>query len=502
MALPGVSGQGFDSENRRMEMDNRSLKLKRGVVAVLTVLGLLGAYGLGSMQPWQAAHAEPAVSAPVAAPALPLPTGLPDMSAIVARNAPAVVNISVAGKVRRTADMPEFPGLEPGDPFYDFFRRFQGVQPHGEQRVRGQGSGFILREDGVILTNAHVVDGADEVTVKLSDKREFRAKVVGADKATDVAVLKVEARGLPVVKVGDSARSRVGEWVLAIGSPFGFESSATAGIISALSRALPDENYVPFIQTDVAVNPGNSGGPLFNMAGEVIGINSQIYSRSGGYQGLSFAIPIEVAMKVERQITKTGQVQRGRLGVSIQSLDQSLADSFGLSRPAGALVSEIEAGGPAAKAGLEPGDVILAVNGQTVESSSALPPLVADLAPGATATLKVWRKGGEREIKVQVGRQPSAKAAAGESTPAVGGRLGLAVRPVDLGDGMRGLRVEQATGAAAKAGIQPGDVLLSVNGEPVGNVETLRTLIGKAGKRVALLVQRGETRLFVPVDLG
>ena len=379
-------------------MDNRSLKLKRGAVAVLTVLGLLGAYGLGSMQPWQAAHAEPAVSAPVAAPALPLPTGLPDMSAIVARNAPAVVNISVAGKVRRAADIP---GLEPGDPFYDFFRRFQGVQPHGEQRVRGQGSGFILREDGVILTNAHVVDGADEVTVKLSDKREFRAKVVGADKATDVAVLKVEARGLPVVKVGDSARSRVGEWVLAIGSPFGFESSATAGIISALSRALPDENYVPFIQTDVAVNPGNSGGPLFNMAGEVIGINSQIYSRSGGYQGLSFAIPIEVAMKVERQITKTGQVQRGRLGVSIQSLDQSLADSFGLSRPAGALVSEIEAGGPAAKAGLEPGDVILAVNGEAVAS-----------------------------------------------------------------------------------------------------VEALRAQIGKADKRVALLVQRGEMRLFVPVDLG
>ena len=231
MALPGVSGQGFDSENRRMEMDNRSLKLKRGAVAVLTVLGLLGAYGLGSMQPWQAAHAEPAVSAPVAAPALPLPTGLSDMSAIVARNAPAVVNISVAGKVRRAADIP---GLEPGDPFYDFFRRFQGVQPHGEQRVRGQGSGFILREDGVILTNAHVVDGADEVTVKLSDKREFRAKVVGADKATDVAVLKIEARSLPTVKLGSTANTRVGEWVLAIGSPYGFESSASAGIVPTM----------------------------------------------------------------------------------------------------------------------------------------------------------------------------------------------------------------------------------------------------------------------------
>lgn len=483
-------------------MDKRSLKLKRGAVAVLAVLGLLGAYGLGSLQPWSAAHAETAVSAPVAAPALPLPTGLPDMSAIVARNAPAVVNVSVAGKVRRTAEAPDFPGLEPGDPFYEFFRRFQGAQPHGEQRVRGQGSGFIVREDGVILTNAHVVDGADEVTVRLADKREFKAKVIGADKATDVAVLKVEARGLPVVKTGASAKSRVGEWVLAIGSPFGFESSATAGIISALSRALPDENYVPFIQTDVAVNPGNSGGPLFNMAGEVIGINSQIYSRSGGYQGLSFAIPIEVAMKVEGQLMKTGQVQRGRLGVTIQSLDQSLADSFGLSSPTGALVSGVEPGGPAAKAGLEAGDVILAVNGQPVDTSNALPPLVADLAPGETAKLKVWRQGREREIKVQVGRQAQvATAKAGESTPAVGGRLGLSVRPVEVGEG-RGLYVEQAQGAAAKAGIRRGDVILAVNGEAVASVEALRAQIGKADKRVALLVQRGEMRLFVPVDLG
>ena len=483
-------------------MDKRSLKLKRGAVAVLAVLGLLGAYGLGSLQPWSAAHAETAVSAPVAAPALPLPTGLPDMSAIVARNAPAVVNVSVAGKVRRTAEAPDFPGLEPGDPFYEFFRRFQGAQPHGEQRVRGQGSGFIVREDGVILTNAHVVDGADEVTVRLADKREFKAKVIGADKATDVAVLKVEARGLPVVKTGASAKSRVGEWVLAIGSPFGFESSATAGIISALSRALPDENYVPFIQTDVAVNPGNSGGPLFNMAGEVIGINSQIYSRSGGYQGLSFAIPIEVAMKVEGQLMKTGQVQRGRLGVTIQSLDQSLADSFGLSSPTGALVSGVEPGGPAAKAGLEAGDVILAVNGQPVDTSNALPPLVADLAPGETAKPKVWRQGREREIKVQVGRQAQvATAKAGESTPAVGGRLGLSVRPVEVGEG-RGLYVEQAQGAAAKAGIRRGDVILAVNGEAVASVEALRAQIGKADKRVALLVQRGEMRLFVPVDLG
>ena len=252
----------------------------------------------------------------------------------------------------------------------------------------------------------------------------------------------------------------------------------------------------------MAVNPGNSGGPLFNMAGEVIGINSQIYSRSGGYQGLSFAIPIEVAMKVEGQLMKTGQVQRGRLGVTIQSLDQSLADSFGLSSPTGALVSGVEPGGPAAKAGLEAGDVILAVNGQPVDTSNALPPLVADLAPGETAKLKVWRQGREREIKVQVGRQAQAATAkAGESTPAVGGRLGLSVRPVEVGEG-RGLYVEQAQGAAAKAGIRRGDVILAVNGEAVASVEALRAQIGKADKRVALLVQRGEMRLFVPVDLG
>ena len=484
-------------------MEKRTWQLKRGAAVVLVAVGLLGAYTLGSVQPWTAAHASTAASiaTPAATSVAPVPAGLPDMSAIVERNAPAVVNISVAGKVRRAADAPEIPGFEPGDPFYDFFRRFQGPQPRGEQRMRGQGSGFILREDGVILTNAHVVDGADEVTVKLSDKRELKAKVVGADKATDVAVLKVEARGLPVVKIGDSAKARVGEWVLAIGSPFGFESSATAGIISALSRVLPDENYVPFIQTDVAVNPGNSGGPLFNMAGEVIGINSQIYSRSGGYQGLSFAIPIEVAMKVEGQLVKTGRVERGRLGVSIQSLDQSLAESFGLPRPAGALVSGVEPGSPAAKAGLEAGDVVLSVNGQPVGTANALPPLVADLAPGATATLKVWRKGAEREIKVQVGRQATVQATAGDASPTVGGRLGLAVRPVESGAG-QGLRVEQAQGAAAKAGIRPGDVILAVNGEPVASVEALRMQVGKADKRVALLIQRGETRLFVPIDLG
>ena len=277
--------------------------LKKSVIVALLTAALTGAYSMVSgSSPWLA-HAQgnpPVTSSPAMA--------LPDMSAIVARNSPAVVNISMSGKVKGQSGMPDFPGLDPNDPFYEFFRHFRIPQQRGEQQVRGQGSGFIVREDGIVLTNAHVIDGADEVTVRLNDKREFKAKVLGADKATDVAVLRIEARNLPTVKIGSSANTRVGEWVLAIGSPYGFESSASAGIVSAKSRSLPDDNYVPFIQTDVAVNPGNSGGPLFNMAGEVIGINSQIYSRTGGYQGLSFAIPIDVAVSVQDQILKHGKV--------------------------------------------------------------------------------------------------------------------------------------------------------------------------------------------------
>ena len=305
--------------------------LKRSVVAAVVTSLVLATFSLVSEKAMSAAQASPLAPVPA------LTTPLPDMSAIVARNGSAVVNISMSGKARG-GDNAGFPGLDPNDPFYEFFRHFRIPQQRGEQRVRGQGSGFIIREDGLVLTNAHVIDGADEVIVKLIDKREFKAKVLGADKATDVAVLRIDGRNLPTVKIGNSANTRVGEWVLAIGSPFGFENSATAGIISAKSRSLPDDSYVPFIQTDVAVNPGNSGGPLFNMAGEVIGINSQIYSRTGGYQGLSFAIPIDVAMGVQEQIVKHGKVQRGRLGVTIQEINQSLAESFGLSKPTGALV--------------------------------------------------------------------------------------------------------------------------------------------------------------------
>jgi serine protease Do len=373
--------------------------------------------------------------------------------------------------------------------------------------MRGQASGFVLREDGIILTNAHVVDGADEVTVKFVDKREFKAKVLGVDKASDVAVLKIDARNLPTLKIGSAANARVGEWVLAIGSPFGFENSATAGIISAKSRSLPDDNYVPFIQTDVAVNPGNSGGPLFNMAGEVIGINSQIYSRSGGFQGISFAIPIDVVMKVEDQIVKHGKVDRGRLGIAIQEVNPSLAESFGLKNATGALVSSTENGSPAAKAGLEPGDVILGVNGKEIASASELPALVADMRPGETARLQVWRKGGTHEIEVKVGAQKEDKVASADDKGATQGRLGLALRQLTPDerrqiDSKNGLVVEDVAGVAARAGIRPGDVLLSVNGVPVSSVEQMRALVAKANKRVALLIQRDDAKLFVPVDIG
>lgn len=475
----------------------RQLLKKTLVVAVASAM-LSGAYSLG-LHGGGVPEAK-AANVPVVA---SVSATLPDMSEIVARNSPAVVNISMSGKVRGQGA----PGLDPNDPFYEFFRRFGVPQQRGEQQVHGQGSGFIVREDGVVLTNAHVVDGADEVIVRLNDKREFKAKVLGADKGSDVAVLKIDARNLPTVKIGNSTNTRVGEWVLAIGSPYGFESSATAGIVSAKSRSLPDDNYVPFIQTDVAVNPGNSGGPLFNMAGEVIGINSQIYSRTGGYQGLSFAIPIDVVVSVQDQIMKNGKVQRGRIGVSIQEVNQSLAESFGLAKPTGALISSVEADGPAAKAGLEAGDVILSVNGKEVGSSNELPPVIAGVRPGETVKMQIWRKGATRDVSVRVGGAKEEQAASADSKEVAHGKLGLAMRPLNTEerrqlDVRNGLLVVEASGAASRAGIRQGDVVLSVNGEPVNSVEQLRTLVAKASKRIALLVQRGDAKLFVPIDLG
>jgi serine protease Do len=482
----------------------KPLKLTVAAVAVAAALG--GAYSFGHLQALPEAHATPvatSVTQSAVPPVAVAPTALPDMRSIVAANAPAVVNIGVTG-TRKTSNVPQ---IDPDDPFYEFFRRFGGRMPHGATPVQGQGSGFIVSADGTILTNAHVVEDADEVTVKLNDKREFKAKVLGADKTSDVAVLKIEAQNLPTVRVGTSAQTQVGEWVLAIGSPFGFESSASAGIVSAKSRSLPDGSYVPFIQTDVAVNPGNSGGPLFNMNGEVIGINSQIYSRSGGYQGLSFAIPIEVAMNIERQIVATGKVQRGKLGISIQDVNQALADSFGLAKPAGALVSSVEKGSPAAKAGLQPGDVILGIDGRTLASAGDLPAAVALKKPGEAARLQVWRQGSTRDVEVHVSSFSEEKVAKLDTPSADKGRLGVAVRPLTPEERRQaetkgGVIVEQANGAAARAGIQPGDIILSVNGQTIDSVEQLRGIIAKAGKKAAILVERGDSRLFVPVDLG
>ena len=369
---------------------------------------------------------------------------------------------------------------------------------------RGQGSGFIVAGDGLILTNAHVVDGAQEVTVKLTDRREFKARVVGLDKRADVAVLKIDAAGLPAVKLGDPAATSVGDWVLAIGSPFGFENTATSGIVSAKSRAL--EGYVPFIQTDVAVNPGNSGGPLFNLKGEVIGINAQIYSASGGYQGLSFAIPIDVAARVRDQLVAHGKVTRGRLGVVIQEVNQGLADSFGLKKPQGALVSAVEKGGPAEKAGLMTGDVILKVDGREIERSTDLPALVAEMKPGTRARLEVLRNGAAKILEATIAEMQEPKVAA-RSEEAAQGPLGLAVRPLEPGEGSAagitgGLLVEDVTGAAARAGIQPGDVIIAVNGRSVASINELREASAKAGSKVALLVQRQNARIFVPLNLG
>jgi serine protease Do len=388
-----------------MELWKKPTIFKRAVIAAIIAAALMGGYTYSHRghSPITAAFATPNEVTAVAEPARKF-SALQDFSEIAAQQGPAVVNISVEGTTKTgSSGFPGIPQVNPGDPYYEFFRRFQMPSPQESVPTHGLGSGFIVSSDGTVLTNAHVVADADEVTVKLIDKREFKAKVVGLDKPSDVAVLKIDARNLPTVRIGDPQKSRVGEWVVAIGSPFGFENSVTAGIISAKSRALPDEGYVSFLQTDVAVNPGNSGGPLFNLNGEVIGINSQIFSRSGGYQGLSFAIPIDVAMKVERQLLDHGKVSRGRLGVTIQEVSQQLADSFGLDKPAGALVSSVEKGSPAEKAGIEPGDVILKFNGKDITRPAELPPLVTDLAPGATAKLELWHKGKAKQISMSVG---------------------------------------------------------------------------------------------------
>ncbi len=483
----------------------------KAVTAALIAAGVITA-GAGLIKLYDPAIAyartgSSATQAPAAAPYAV--RAMPDFAALAERHGPAVVNVSVmrtAGAGKESWAMPQF---GPDSPFYEFFRRFGMPFPRGDTPQHGVGSGFIVSRDGLILTNAHVVADASEVTVKLTDRREFKAKVVGSDAQTDIALLRIDARDLPTVKLGDAKDVRVGEWVVAIGSPYGFENTVTAGIVSATSRALPDGTYVPFIQTDVAVNPGNSGGPLFNLRGEVIGINAQIYSGTGGYQGLSFAIPVDVAARVMDQLAQHGKVTRGRIGVTIQEVSQPLAESFGLKKPTGALVSSVEKDGPAAKAGIETGDVILKVNGREIASSVELPVTIADFKPGSTATVEVWRKGAARELMVTVGELKPAKAA---MTPAPAdatqqGRLGVAVRALTPDEQKRagvsaGVLVENAGGAAARAGVRPGDIILSVNNAPVTDVEQLRDQIAKSRKSVALLLQRNEAKIFVPVELG
>lgn len=479
-------------------------KARHWITVPLAVAALFGA---GYWVKESSLMTQAQATAPVTAQRMTAPSAyitLPNFASIADSQGAAVVNISVTGTVKTAA----MPGVDPNDPMFEFFRRFQPNMPQSETPVSGMGSGFIVKSDGVILTNAHVVDKADEVTVKLTDKREFKAKVIGVDKLTDVAVLKIEAKDLPTVKIGNIQNSHVGDWVVAIGAPFGFENTVTAGIISAKSRALPDEGYVPFLQTDVAINPGNSGGPLFNLNGEVIGINSQIYSRSGGYQGLSFAIPIDVAMGIEQQLVEKGKVSRGRLGVGIQSINQDLASSFGLTRPDGALVSNVEKNGPADKAGLEPGDVILKFNGQSIDRSSDLPPLVANMAPGSSAKMEVWRNKQLKTLTVKVDEMQAAGPVAAVRAEDQQARLGLSVRPLstqELAQAQvkQGLLVEQVGhGPAALAGIQPGDVILAVNGDQVSSVNDLRKQLDHNAKNVALLVMRGDTKIYVPVKIG
>ena len=419
-----------------------------------------------------------------------------------------MVNIKVSSAAKPVSN--DLPDELKNSPFGEFFRRY-GV-PGGEtpnRPSRGEGSGFIVSQDGVVLTNAHVVADASKVTVRLTDGREFEAKVIGSDKKTDIAVLRIDAKNLPTVRIGNPSTTRVGEWVVAIGSPYGFENTVTAGIVSAKSRSLPDGTYVPFIQTDAAVNPGNSGGPLFNLAGEVIGVNSQIYSRTGGYQGLSFAIPIDVAMRIENQLVAHGKVSRAKLGVGIQDVDQALADSFGLPSRNGAMIASVEKDGPAAKAGLKEGDVVLKFNGRPVGRSADLPLIVGEAAPGSTAEIEVWRNGKTERFTTRLVELTEKVAASGKAEPtksADAGKLGLSVRPLTAAEKREaevsgGLVVENANGPAARAGLQAGDVILALNGRPVNSAEELKSLAEKS-KNVALLVQREGGRRYIAIPLG
>ena len=446
-----------------------------------------------------------------------LAQSLPDFADLAEKQGAAVVNVSTTQVVRANAGLP----VDPDDPSYEFFKRFFPRHPGlqgapREYQNRSLGSGFIISPDGYVLTNAHVIDSADEVVVKLNDKREFKARVIGADRLTDVALLKIEANGLPVVKIGDPAKLRVGEWVFAIGSPFGLEQTVTAGIVSAKGRSLPDENYVPFIQTDVAINPGNSGGPLFNMKGEVVGINSQIYSRSGGYMGLAFSIPIDLAFDIQQQLKQSGKVSRGRMGVSIQDMSKELAESFGMSKPGGALINTVEKGGPAEKAGIQAGDVIQRFDGKPIVLAADLPRIVGLTKPGSRVPVQVWRAGASRELSLVVGEMQidekvAANASKRQKQPnAATNRLGLVLR--ELSPEQRrslgingGLLVEDVRNAGVRTELRPGDLIRAVVVKGVQTelvtIEQFNTLLGKfeRNETITLWVRRGENQLFITI---
>ena len=447
---------------------------------------------------------------------------LPDFTELAEKHGAEVVNISVTQIVRADVVGMPFSGMQGDEQMQEFFKRFgiplmpgmpgQGGSPQPDYKSQSLGSGFIISSDGYILTNAHVVNEADEVIVKLSDKREFKAKIIGADKRTDVALVKIEATGLPKVTVGDPAKLKVGEWVAAIGSPFGLENTMTAGIVSAKGRALPQENFVPFIQTDVAINPGNSGGPLFNLAGEVVGINSQIYSRSGGSMGLSFSIPIDVAIEVSNQLKATGKITRGWLGIAIQELTKDLAESFGMKNTNGALVAGVEKNGPADKGGLEAGDVITKFDGKTIMASADLPRAVGASKPGKVAAVEILRKGSAKTLNIGVGEMPTDSVEATQNNKAApkaeANKIGLTLKELTAPqkkklNGKNGLLVIESVGSAAQAGIRRGDVILGLNNSESQSVEQFNKQINgvAAGKTVAVLVQRGENTLYVPIKI-
>jgi serine protease Do len=491
-----------------MNRSSIAFDLRRRVLAAGLAFGLL----VGAAAVLQPAHAQA--------------TGLPDFTELVERVGPAVVNIRTLERARASArsgsGMPEM-----DEDMLEFFRRFgipipnqpsprggprQG--PDGEPQQRGVGSGFVLSADGYVLTNAHVVDGADEVLVTLTDKREFKAKIIGADRRSDVALVKIEASGLPTVKIGDVNKLKVGEWVMAIGSPFGLENTVTAGIVSAKARDTGE--LLPLIQTDVAINPGNSGGPLINLRGEVVGINSQIYSRTGGFMGISFAIPIDEATRVSEQLRTNGRVIRGRIGVSIDQVTKEVADAIGLGKPVGALVRSVEAGGPAEKAGVEPGDIITRFDGKTIEKSSDLPRTVTQLRPGTKATMQVFRRGAYRDLPVTVVEfepERTRRVAGTEDNgkPPVGASTALGLNVVDLTEAQKrelkvkgGVRVEAADGAAARSGIREGDVILSLDNNEVSGAKQFEALAAKLdrSKPATVLVRRGDAVNFVVIRPG